>query len=743
MSKKLFIVSNRLPLTVEQTGDNYEVRQSSGGLISAISAYLKQDGKDKFSDTVWVGAPGCSERNWDAATASFLNADYNYSPVFINWKKYELYYNGFSNSLIWPLFHYFPSFADYTSLYFTAYKEVNEQFARQIAEQVTSEDVVWIHDYHLMPLSGMLRKLFPDLTIGFFLHIPFPSYELFRVIPRDWQKEILTGLLGADLIGFHTADYAAHFLSSIEHILKIEHDGQNIQWENRTVKVDAFPISIDYRQFSEAYDDENVVSKRVQNLQLKAGRKLIFSVDRLDYTKGISNRLRGYEQFLTEHPEYTGNVVFVLVIVPSRDGIIKYAERKRMIDEYIGNLNSRLGNILWQPVVYQYAHLNFEELVGLYTACDIALITPIRDGMNLVAKEFVASRQDKHGVLILSEMAGAAVELQDALLINPNDIEEISGMIKIGLEMDSVEQSDRLSRMQKRIEQYNVITWSADYFAKLSEVKDEQLEFAVKFLDHATRLNLTEKYSSSLKRLLLFDYDGTLTPFSKKPSDAKPSDEILYVLKELSQNPLNDVFIVSGRDSETLENWFGVLEVGLIAEHGVKVRMKGNEWVNFSCDTSDQTGEIEQIMLDYCQRTPGAFVEKKEYSTAWHYRNVDLVLGTIRAKELHDDLARHIKNLPLNLLNGHKVIEVKPNYINKGVAIEKLTRATKYDFILCLGDDETDEDMFKKLARLEHAYTIKVGAEASYAKYNLYSPGTVSILLEDIALYSGCLGNSN
>ncbi|HTI61262.1 bifunctional alpha,alpha-trehalose-phosphate synthase (UDP-forming)/trehalose-phosphatase [Mucilaginibacter sp.] len=734
MKKRLFIISNRLPLTIETIDNNVTMRQSSGGLISAITTYLKGSGKEYFSEKIWAGVPGCTEKTWDIANNEHSPADYNYLPVFMKSKMYELYYNGFSNSLLWPLFHYFPSFAEYHSSYFDAYMEANRSFADILSKQVRNEDFVWIHDYHLLPLAGMLRAKFPKLTIGFFLHIPFPSYEIFRVIPKQWQREILTGMLGADLIGFHTVDYSSHFLSCVEMALKTGHDGQHISWENRQIKVDAFPISIDFYLFNNAFDNVKVEAIRKTYLKLKKDKKLLFSVDRLDYTKGLYNRLKGFKKFLLANPEYHGKVVFALVVVPSRDSIRKYAERKKIIDEFIGNLNSTLGTINWQPIIYQYNHLDFEQLIALYTTCDVALITPLRDGMNLVSKEFVASRKDKQGVLILSEMAGAARELTEALLINPNDTDEIAEMIKQGFEMKKNEQEERMTAMQERISRYDVNAWAGDYLNQLKEVKDVQLGFEIKFLDNFSKARLLENYSSAQKRLILLDYDGTLVPFSKDPLSATPGNKVLELLDLLSREEQNTMYIVSGRDSVTLEKWLGHLPVGLIAEHGAKIRHPNGSWENETAgNEGDWMGRIEKQMDKFVSKCPHSFIEKKDFSIAWHYRNADLTEGMIRAKELYEELFNGTTHLPLNVLNGNKVIEVRNKGVNKGAAIEKLTMSS-YDFVLCIGDDKTDEDMFVKLARMTEAYTIKVGNEASFAKYNLHSPYLVHSLLESMSI---------
>lgn len=737
MNNRLFIISNRLPLTVEKNQTGYQLRPSSGGLISAISAYLNSDERSTFTEHIWAGFPDCDNASWEKAISEpFLKTDYNFLPVFIEKDAYQAYYNGFSNSLLWPLFHYFPSFAEYNDTDFERYMQVNELFAETIAKQIQSNDVVWIHDYHLLPLAGMLRKRFPTLTIGFFLHIPFPSYELFRIIPKYWQQALLTGMAGADLIGFHTSDYAAHFLDCMESMLKIEHDGQVFLFENRKVKADAFPIGIDFDLFSGASENKQVAVIRESYIDLKQDKKLIFSVDRLDYTKGLNNRLKGYHKFLLDNPGYIGKVIFVLVVIPSRDEISKYAEKKKMIDEYIGNMNSSMGDIGWQPVLYHYNHLSFEELVALYTSCDLALITPLRDGMNLVAKEFVASRKDKKGVLVLSEMAGAARELTDALLINPNDITEIAESIKSGLEMPDEHQKSKMEAMQLNIRRYNVNVWAADYFDNLFRIKDQQLEWAVKFIDGFTRSRLLESYARSAKRLFLLDYDGTLVPFNKNPLAAVPGEQLLTILEKLVAETENTIYIVSGRDSQILEQWFGHLPIGLIAEHGAMAKAPGAAWIIENIpEKGNWQNKIETLMDTFSLKCAGSFIERKEFSVAWHYRNAEIAEGYLRAKELYGALLKATALMGLEVINGHKVVEVRKKGINKGLAVGRLVEANDFDFILCLGDDQTDEDMFVKLAEMPNAFTIKVGIEASFAKYNLQTSYLVQSLLQTIIEY--------
>lgn len=730
MVRRLFIVSNRLPISIDQEKG---IQQSSGGLMTAINSYLDNQKTESFSELIWCGIPGCNISTWIAAEKNITDSSFTYLPVFVPDKKYEGYYNGHSNSVLWPLFHYFPSYAEYKPDCYDSYNLVNKQFAATLTDKLKPGDTVWIHDYHLLPLAALLRKELPGITIGFFLHIPFPSYEIFRMLPKKWQVDLLTGILGADLIGFHTMDYAAHFLQSTLMILGLDHDRHIIHHDNRLIKVDVFPISIDFKKFNDAFNDKHVTMLRNEIRMQMHGRKIIFSVDRLDYTKGVHNRLKAYELFLEQNPDYHDKVVFVLVVVPSRDTIPKYAEKKKMIDELISHINSKIGNIQWVPVIYQYNTLSFEEMVALYGACNLALITPLRDGMNLVSKEFVASRKDKKGVLILSEMAGAARELTNALTINPNDVLEMAQKIREGLEMKEDLQTINLENMQKRISNYDVQAWANDFMTELSNIKQKQEFFKIKFLDNHSRNEIFDAYRSSKRRLLLLDYDGTLVPFSANPDDAKPGTALLEILNKLGGQADNDVFLISGRSSSWLEKHFGNLPLNLIAEHGASHKLKNEEWVTQIQTHNEWKGQVHNVMEMYVRRCANSVIEEKEYSMVWHYRNADVDQGKLRAEELMIELGEYIHNRHLQILLGNKIVEVRQGGINKGNSIKKLISEKVYDFIFAVGDDNTDEDMFRVLINNEKAITIKVGPEASYAQLNLHTPQMVVSLLGAIA----------
>jgi trehalose 6-phosphate synthase/phosphatase len=495
------------------------------------------------------------------------------------------------------------------------------------------------------------------------------------------------------------------------------------------VKADLFPLGIDYDKFHNAANLKEVHKEREHILENFNHRKIIFSVDRLDYTKGITHRLSGFEYFLEQHPEWREKVVFVLVVVPSRQIITKYSERRKLIEEQVGRLNGKYSSLHWQPIIYRYNHLSFTELCALYEASDIGLITPLRDGMNLVAKEYVASCQDK-GVLILSELAGAANEMGEAVLVNPMDKRELAAAIFTGLTMPKDEQIQRLEIIQQRLKEYTVIHWVNDFLKELKEVKENQKIQATKHLSRAELNDIGVKFRHAHRRHLLLDYDGTLVPLAKHPKLAIPNQDLIQLLSILSADRKTEATIISGRDSETLEQWFKDLPVNLIAEHGAAVRMKNGIWQLEK--ELDQTWKprIRPTLELFTQRCPGSMVEEKSHTLAWHYRNVDPELGFVRSRELLDSLHHLLRNTPLNVVDGNKVIEVRLAGVDKGTVAAKMLGREEYDFVLAVGDDTTDEDMFRALG--DKAVTIKIGTGNTAAKFSLTNQSEVIQLLNQL-----------
>lgn len=724
---RLILVSNRLPYTIEKSANEVRLRQSSGGLVSAIKSYFEKTtpSNHEFSEKVWVGSVDFSLQDLDAAKEQLSQQEFIIEPISIEEQAYNNYYNGFSNSIIWPLFHYFPSLVEFRKEYFESYKSVNQQFADRIVSIMNDDDIIWIHDYQLMLLPQMIRKQKPAASIGFFLHIPFPSYELLRLLPANWKSPLLAGMMGADLVGFHTYEYVQHFIRSVQMIMKIESQFNQMIYKNRLVKADLFPIGVDYEKFN---TQNKKVEEEIKNVKAAlSDKKIIFSVDRQDYTKGLMDRLQGYDQFLQDFPNWKERVVFIQNVIPSRDTIPAYNERKRMLEELISTINGKHSSIQWQPIIYRYNHLEFDQMMALYRSADIALITPLRDGMNLVAKEYVASRMDQQGVLILSELTGAASELSEAIIVNPFDRSEVANAINQALTMPAKEQQERMELMQRRLRDYDVTRWMNDFLDQLQSMKKEQDKLRVKVLDDRIINKMLREYEQAEKRLLLLDYDGTLAPFTRVPSQAKPSSELIDYMKKLTDNDRNNLVLISGRDQGTLSSWFDHLRISLVAEHGASVKYEEGEWEKQLIIHPGWKDQIRPIMQLFATRCPGSMVEEKENTLAWHYRNAAPDLGFTRSRELMNTLSQLVNNAPLQVVDGNKVLEVRQAGVDKGTTANKIVQHFNASFLLCIGDDTTDEDMFRTLNK--KGYTIKIGTGVTAADYNLPNQTDVMPLL--------------
>ena len=707
----LYIISNRLPLKVSKSENNgFVYERSEGGLATGLGSL--QD----FTDRHWIGWPGIfSEVEEDKKEISSVMLKENFHPVFLSEEQILNYYEGYSNSMIWPLCHYFYTYIQYESKFWEAYQEVNLLFCMEAAKLLKPGDMVWVQDYQLMLLPGMLRNKIEGIGIGYFHHIPFPSYELFRVLPE--RAEILKGLLGADLIGFHTYDYMRHFIDASYRVLGLDCELDEIHVGERIAHVDAFPMGINYELHYNAILEKSVQKIAMQHLENFGNHKLALSVDRLDYSKGILHRLKGFALFLEHHPEYRGEVSLVMVVVPSRDKVNQYADLKAKIDEMIGALNGLYSSLDWRPVYYFYRGIPFEELMALYNIAHFALVTPLRDGMNLVAKEYVAAKRDKPGVLILSEMAGAAAELKEALIINPNDIEQIEEALLDALLMPEPEQKRRMQKMQKTVSRQTVNKWAQDFVGELDVFKTKNISLQDKKIGKEALKQIKVLYKKGRKRLLILDYDGTLVPLVKQPELAIPEEKLIQTLKSLAADKRNTVVISSGRDTDFLDKWFGELGIELAAEHGAFYKDNGewkeNEQTKFFTDDE----EVLNIMQQIVDKTPGSRIEVKKTSLVWHYRNCDKWLADLREKQLINALMRPCARLNLQTMRGNKVVEVKTIGFNKGTEALRLLGNDDYDFIMAMGDDVTDEDMFHALP--EDAVTIKVGSISSMARFSM------------------------
>ena len=730
---RLVIVSNRLPFTVSFADGNPRFTVSSGGLTSGLWSYLERRSArlSESPDFLWLGWPGATVSPEHQATVQeYGHKSFKASSVFVSEESMDRFYLGFCNRTVWPLFHYFPSLVRYEDDYWEEYKHVNQAFFEELAKVLRPGDKVWVHDYQLMLLPRLIRERFPDMPIGFFLHIPFPSFEVFRLLPVTWRTEIIEGLLGASLIGFHTHDYTRHFLGCVLRTLGYEHQLGSLTVRERVIKVDTFPMGIDFDKFAQAAASPET-EKRVAVLRQQcAGQKVIFSVDRLDYTKGLLNRLRGYDLFLKRNPQWHGKVVFVLSVAPSRTGVESYRSMRQEIEQTVGRIGGAYGNVHWTPLIYQYRNLCFEEIVAMYRLCDVALITPLRDGMNLVAKEFVASRPDQTGVLILSEMAGAAKEMGEAIIISPFHHGEIAQALEQALALPTPEQVRRNQLLQERLRRYDVNRWAEDFLQALSATQKAEEAQRVRSLTGKAHTALVQQYRTANQRALLLDYDGSLVPFVGDPKQARPDRELVELLSSLGADPANGILIVSGRPRADLEGWFGHLPIGLVAEHGVWLRPQGAEWRMLKGIATAWMPQVLPILQLYVDRLPGALLEEKEFSLAWHYRRADPEQASVRAKELLDDLADYTRNIDVQVLEGNKVIEVRNTGITKGTAAMEWLTGRPADFILATGDDWTDEDLFRALPA--GAFSIRIGLAKTAARYHLGSYAAVRRLLREL-----------
>ena len=725
---RLLIVSNRLPITVEQEQEHFSLNHSIGGLATGMKDFLDHFNVTHAAASLWLGWPGTDLKPGlrDLLTQELMQ--FKCQPIFIPETLMHQFYTGFCNRSLWPLFHNLLAYCSYHQEDWATYQRVNELFAAAIAAQIKPDDIIWIHDYHLLLLPKLLRQRQIHNPIGFFLHIPFPPFEVLQYLPQQGRIELLQGLLGSDLIGFHTHDYARNFSECVLRVLGYSQNMELLFTPERIVQVDVYPMSIDYKRIA-AYARQARIN--IPQFYAHHGEhlKIILSLDRLDYTKGIVNRLQAYEAFLNAYPNWHGKAMLILIVAPSREQVAHYHQMKKKIDELVGRINGKFSTKTWTPILYFYQKFSFDELIPLFKQSDIAFLTPIRDGMNLIAKEFVAAKVDRPGVLILSETAGASKELLDALIVNPNCLEEMVAALLAALEMPVIEQEVRMQAMQKRIQRYDIFKWGTEFIDALKAAKLRQEPYCANLLTPSKLQELVFAFQAASSRLLLLDYDGTLVPFSANPKTAVPSAKLMSLLHTLASHPKNQLVIVSGRDKAALSEWFSSLKAGLVAEHGAWIKKHGTWEITQSLHTEWKT-PILAFLEKFMDRLPGSTIEEKEFSVVWHYRNADPDKAEQLRNELYDLLVSFAATTDIQVLHGHKMIEVRCAGLGKDIAISAFQDQVPPDFILALGDDTTDEDLFRALPK--EAYSIKVGLGNSSARYNVGTQQQALTILEHL-----------
>jgi len=740
---RILVVSNRLPVTISpdkppvakspsshgsdlkssvpQGEVKYNYKMSSGGLVAGL------EGVKKKLPFLWIGWTGMmAPEDQQQGIADTLLKDYQCVPVWMDDEIADLHYNGFSNGVLWPLFHYLleESGSNFQERYFNAYMEANRKFAEVILSLWEPGDLIWIHDYHLITLPEILRESNPKIRAGFFLHIPFPSSEIFQVLPV--RKQILTGMLNNDMIGFHTYDYARHFLSSCTRVLGLESTLNGVNYEGRFIPVTIHPVGIDVDKFLAQLEKPETLSVIDQYSKLYEGKKIFLGVDRLDYIKGIPYKLKAFERFLKKYPQWKDKVVLIQVAVPSRIDVPEYRKLKDEVDGLVGHINGTLGGLNFSPITYLFQSVAFPDLTALYRISDAIIITSNRDGMNLVAKEYIASQNGKNGAVILSEFAGCANALSGSFLVNPWNIEEVADAMNSSLTMKEEEKAEIHSQQFNFISRHNASNWGESFIrdlytaSRLAERHDRTPKLTLGRIESI--------YKHSKKRLLVFASDGALVSSSALPFLAHPSRRVFDILESLTKDERNIVYVVSGRDRHTLMQWFGNLPIGLVAEHGYFICDKSNakdiEWRSLSCDLSWKKN-IKPIFENYTESTPGSLLEEKETSFTWHYRSTEVDFGAFRGQELLTHL--DTTNFPVNVVSGDKTIEVRPHDCNPTATVKKLMKKNEdFDMMVYIGD-ATNIDFTED----KRVYSCGIGNKTQ--KYYLNDSEAVVSFLEEMS----------
>jgi len=721
MAGRCLIVSNRLPVTVGREGDGLVLRPSPGGLATGLAGVHAAGGSRWIG---WLGpdAPATPEEEAELAPAL---AARRIDPVALDPGELKRFYEGYANGLLWPLFHYAPAQLPLEVRDFDAYEAVNQRFADAVAAVWRPGDRIWVHDYQLLLVPELLRTRLPGARIGFFLHIPWPSSEVFRVLPQ--RERLLRGLLGADLIGFHTPAYLRHFASALLRLLGLHVDIDTASWRGRRVRLGVFPMGIDADSFA-ATALEPEVQKEVEALRGETGSRLLLGIDRLDYSKGVLRRLVAFERLLESQPDLRGKVRMVQIAVPSREDVGAYQTLRRQAEERIGRIHGAFATPQWVPVHWIYRGLERAEIVALYRAADVMLVTPLRDGMNLVAKEFVASRTDEDGVLVLSEFAGAAGELAEAIQVNPYDVSGTAEALARALALPAAERRARMRAMRERVFAWDATRWADRFLRALDGEAAPGGPRPARYSAPEELDALAARVRASARTVLLLDYDGTLVPFATAPELALPDPALLVLLSRLAAEPQLELHVVSGRGRESLERWLGALPITLHAEHGAFTR-RAEGWTARPRPAAAWRERVRAILRDFEGRTPGARVEEKESCLAWHYRAAEAEFGERQARELEVHLRELLSNLPVEVVPGAKLLEVRPQGVHKGLVLDELSDAAHAGALfVAFGDDRTDEDLFAALP--PGGVAVRVGEGESAATLRVVDSGAVRELLE-------------
>lgn len=704
---RLLVVANRLPVSATRTGTHsWSLELNAGGLVSALLG-IKQ------IETRWIGWAGVNVPDEDGqlALAKAL-AEKRCIPVFLDEEIVHQYYNGYCNNVLWPLLHYLglpqeDRLAATRSLQsqFEAYKKANQMFADVVYKHYKEGDVVWCHDYHLMFLPKCLKDFDSHMKVGWFLHTPFPSSEIYRTLPS--RDELLKAVLAADLVGFHTYDYARHFVSACTRILGLEGTLEGVEYQGKLIRVAAFPIGIDSERFTKTLELPEVKEHIRVLEETFAGRKVMLGVDRLDMIKGIPQKLLAFEKFLEENPTWRDRVLLVQIAVPTRTDVHDYQKLTSQVHEIVGRINGRFGNLISVPIHHLDRSLDFHELCALYAITDVALVTSLRDGMNLVSYEVIACQNSKKGVLILSEFAGAAQSLgAGAILVNPWNISEVAVAIGIAMNMPVEEREERHRHNFEHVTTHTAQVWAETF---VSELNDTILEAQLRTRHIPPQLPVdkaVEKYEQSNNRLLILGFNATMTVQVDTPG-RRGHDQIKEMklrlhpdlgetLSVLCKDPKTTIVVLSGSERNVLDENFGELDMWLAAENGMFLRHTKGEWMITMPEYLNMDWmESVKLVFDYFrERTPRSYIEVRETSLVWNYKYADVEFGRVQVRHMLQHLwTGPISNAAVDVVQGSRSVEVRSVGVSKGAAIDRILGAivhgrnltTPIDYVLCLG----------------------------------------------------------
>jgi trehalose 6-phosphate synthase/phosphatase len=716
-SPRLVIASNRLPFTVDRAGTEVGLVPACGGLAAALTAVHARPGN------VWVGWPGdCSELD-EHQRADLWNALRARRVVAVELTPPELveYYDGICNSVLWPVLHYLIDRMPVALPDFHAYRAVNERFAESLVATYRDGDTIWIHDYHLLLTPALVRAQLPGARIGFFFHTPFPSADVFRVLP--WRRELVDGVLGASLIGFQTSGDAANFAATVRLLTGRVAHGASFAVDARTVRFGTYPIGIDPHRF----DADHQIDARHEGsalVSIQQGRKLLVGIDRLDYTKGILQRLTAFEQLLEQHPELRGTVEMLQVAVPSRDLVPSYIDHRQEVQECVERLNRRFETSDWTPVRYVLDSLALAQLREIYCQADVMLVTSLRDGMNLVAKEFVSCRTDDDGVLVLSEFAGAAEELRDALIVNPYSVDHLAEAIHTALTMGRDDRRRRMLSLRAQVATRSVHHWVDTFMADLASAPPPSASAADLPLTAFLRGGSNDGQPLSL----IFVYEEALVS-AREGTPVHPDPELLAAIRQITTRGI-DVHIVSAADHAALGRWFEFVPVNLWAEHGLWHRGPDERrWRRTQSLDAGWTADLREFLEQFTARTPGSFVEERSTGFAWHFGRMDRATGDARSRELFAVLREAADAMGFNVTWKPSSIEVRPGGLSKEGTIQTILSAADASLGRLVVFERPGEGALRRVLRNSDVL-VAIGASAASADHVLSSARVVRDVLE-------------